>query len=163
MQQNNSTVLNGPVSLFKKHAALGVTQIGSGHTLLCCLSLTQMFNKMVLRVEFDEHKLGLSCSFSCDQNNCSQCYESSHTLLCCLRLTWMFHKMVLRVKFDENKLSCSFSCDQNNCSQCYESGHTLLCCLSLTQMFHKLDSEMSLMNKSQGLAAALAVSKIIEV
>jgi hypothetical protein len=51
-----------------------------GHTLLCYLSPTYMFNKPAL-VSFSQQKLKLRYSFRCKQICMNYCYEFSHTVV----------------------------------------------------------------------------------
>ncbi len=61
-----------------------------GHTLLCYLSRTYMFNKPT-RGRFVEQKLMLNSNFRGDQNN-NNCHGFRHTRLCCLSPTYVFNK-----------------------------------------------------------------------
>ncbi len=77
-----------------------------GHTLLCYLSPTWMFNKPMIKHistvfkidwsdwgQFVEQKLMLNSNFRCYKIYNCQRYDLGHTLLCYLSLTQMFIKL----------------------------------------------------------------------
>jgi hypothetical protein len=76
-------------------AALGVTKIRLefGQTLLCCASLTRLFNKLASEATLLNKGSCLAATFRSDQIISSNCIEFGHTLLCYASLTRMFHKL----------------------------------------------------------------------
>jgi hypothetical protein len=117
-----------------------------GHTLLCYLSQTKMFNEPTSEAGLLNKGLMLSSNFRCDQILKSQKWE-----------IWLWSHFVMLLKSDldvqqthlwgwfvKQKLasSSSFRCDQiHNCYR-YNFGPSLLCYLSQTYLFNKLSSRI---------------------
>jgi hypothetical protein len=58
-----------------------------GHTLLCSVNLTKMFNKLASEVGLLNKSSHLAAAFGCDQIHNCQSYDLGHTLLCYLSPT----------------------------------------------------------------------------
>ncbi len=101
-----------------------------GHTVLCYLSQTWMFNKLN---RFDEQKLMLISNFLCEKSYNIHSYDFGHTIVQKSQ-TWMLNKSTSEAGSLKKKLmlSSSFRCDQIYSCQRFNFGHTLLCYLSPT-------------------------------
>jgi len=88
-----------------------------GHTLLCYLRQTWMFNNPIWS-RFVGQKLVLSFSLRCEQSRDRNSYEYGHTLLGCLSWTWITSEVGL-LKNSSCLVSSSLRCDQIQYSNSY--------------------------------------------